>query len=291
MHVGTTEQPAILPVFAAARSGRSFWQIARPLTLARLPCRFLDQRPVVGGSAYRLHGGRRNGPDRFRRELLTPGRIQSSYFYRRVDAARFPVIDLALRQALSDGLEEKLDQELIAGAAGLFTGTNLSAHAAASVTSFATYLSEFAHARVDGRHASALADVRTVMGSATFAHAGNQYRSTNADYSALDALMLKTGGVKVSAHVPSVDSAHKQNARDSARPARPRGRATDLGGRDARARRNHEGQNRRGRDHGDHAVPRSKILQDREFFTGRSEKSSTRKALTYGADDSRGAGV
>ena len=120
---------------------------------------------------------------------------------------------LSLRSSAQfDGLEERLDHQLIAGAAGLFTGTNLSAHAAASVTSFATYLSEFAHARVDGRHASALADVRTVMGSATFAHAGNQYRSTNADYSALDALMSKTGGVKVSAHVPSVDSAHKQNA-------------------------------------------------------------------------------
>ena len=49
------------------------------------------------------------------------------------------------------------------------------------------------------------------MGAATYAHAGGQYRSNNADYSAIDALDRKTGGVRVSAHVPAVAS-HKQNA-------------------------------------------------------------------------------
>ena len=147
----------------------------------------------------------------FSSSLLTPGRIQASYFYKRVDAARFPVIDLALRQALNGGLEEKLDQELIAGAEGLLTGTNLPNHAAAAVTTFAAYLSAFGHSRVDGRYAAALSDVRAVVGAATYAHAGGQYRSNNADYSALDALDRKTGGVRVSAHVPGVAS-HKQNA-------------------------------------------------------------------------------
>ena len=208
-NVGTTEQPAIMPVFA--RGIGAFIFADRPTVDAgTVAYPVLDARPTVGGP-HTDSTAVDETTGSFSSSLLTPGRIQASYFYRRVDAARFPVIDMALRQALNGGLEEKLDQELIAGAAGLFTGTNLSAHAAASVTSFATYLSEFAHARVDGRHASALADVRTVMGSATFAHAGNQYRSTNADYSALDALMSKTGGVKVSAHIPAVAS-HKQNA-------------------------------------------------------------------------------
>ena len=140
-----------------------------------------------------------------------PGRIQASYFYRRVDAARFPVIDMALRQALNGSLEEKLDQELIAGTDGLLTGNNLANHAASAVTAFATFLSEFGHGRVDGRFAASLTDVRTVAGAHTYAHMGNQYRSTTADYSALDALDRKTGGVRVSAHVPAVAS-HKQNA-------------------------------------------------------------------------------
>ena len=40
---------------------------------------------------------------------------------------------------------------------------------------------------------------------------GRSYRSDNADFTALDALMGKTGGVRVSAHVPAVAST-KQNA-------------------------------------------------------------------------------
>ena len=122
------------------------------------------------------------------------------------------MIDLALRQALNGGLEEKLDQELIAGTEGLLTGTNLPNHAAAAVTTFASYLSAFGHSRVDGRYAAALADVRTVMGSRRRMRTrAIAYRSNNADYSALDALDQKTGGVRVSAHVPGVTN-KKQNA-------------------------------------------------------------------------------
>ena len=208
-HVATTEQPAIMPVFA--RGIGAFIFADRPTVDAgTVAYPILDQRPTVGGP-HTDSTAVDETTGSFSSDLLLPERIQASYFYRRVDLARFPVIDTSLRQALRDGLEEKLDQELIAGAAGLFTGTNLSAHAAAAVTSFATYLSEFGHGRVDGRYAAALTDIRAVMGSATYAHAGNQYRSNNADYSALDALMSKTGGVKVSAHVPAV-AGNKQNA-------------------------------------------------------------------------------
>ena len=88
---------------------------------------------------------------------------------------------------------------------------NLPNHAATAVTTFALYLSQFGHARVDGRYAAALSDVRAVVGSETYAHMGNQYRSTTADYSSLDALDKKTSGVRVSAHVPGVTNS-KQNA-------------------------------------------------------------------------------
>ena len=208
-NVGTTEQPAIMPVFAAGVG--AFIGADRPTVAAGLIAfPVLDQQPDVGGP-HTDSTAVDETTGSFSSSLLTPGRIQASYFYKRVDAARFPVIDLALRQALNGGLEEKLDQELIAGTEGLLTGTNLANHAAAAVTTFASYVSAFGHARVDGRYASAIADVRAVMGSATYAHAGNQYRSNNADYSALDSLDAKTGGVRVSAHVPAVAS-HKQNA-------------------------------------------------------------------------------
>ena len=247
-NVGVSEQPTIMPIFA--RGVGAFIGADRPTVGAgEIAYPVLDQRPTVGGphtdstSVDETTGS-------FSSSLLTPGRVQASYFYKRVDAARFPSLDPALRQALNAGLEEKLDQELIAGTAGLLTGTNLPNHAAAAVTSFALYLSQFGHSRVDGRYAASLGDVRAVVGSATYAHAGNQYRSNNADYSALDAIDKKTGGVRVSAHVPAVAS-HKQNA------------LIRLGMHDRAAlqvlwdgvsfdsRRNHEGQNGRGRDHGD----------------------------------------
>ena len=208
-HVGTTEQAAILPIFAAGVG--AFLGADRPTVDAgTVAYPVLDQRPDVGGphtdstSVDETTGS-------FSSSLLTPGRIQGSFFYKRIDAARFSSLDMALRSALNGGLEEKLDQELIAGTEGLLTGTNLANHAAAAVTTFATYLSAFGHSRVDGRYAAALSDVRAVMGSATYAHAGGQYRSNNADYSAIDALDRKTGGVRVSAHVPAVAS-KKQNA-------------------------------------------------------------------------------
>ena len=208
--VGVSEQPAIMPVFA--RGVGAFIGADRPTVEAGLVAYpILDQRPTVGGP-HTDSTAVDETTGSFSSDLLTPGRIQASYFYRRVDSARFPSIDMALRQALNGGLEEKLDYELIAGAAGLLAGTNLSANAAGtSATSFAEYLSLFGHARVDGRIAASLADVRTVTGSATFAHMGGSYRSNNADYSVIDALDSKTGGVRVSAHVPAVTS-HKQTA-------------------------------------------------------------------------------
>ena len=205
-NVGTTEQPAIMPVFAAGVG--AFLGADRPTVAAGLVAYpVLDQRPDVGGP----HTGSESVDETtgsFSSSLLTPGRCQASYFYKRVDAARFASLDMALRAALNSGLEEKLDKDLVGV---LLRGVNLPNHAATAVTTFALYLSQFGHARVDGRYAAALSDVRAVVGSETYAHMGNQYRSTTADYSSLDALDKKTSGVRVSAHVPGVTNS-KQNA-------------------------------------------------------------------------------
>ena len=205
-NVGTVEQPVVMPVFS--RGVGAFLGADRPtVDSGTVAYPVLDQRPDVAGP-HTDSTAVDETTGSFSSSLLTPSRCQASYFYRRVDAARFASLDTALRQALNSGLEEKLDKDLVGL---LLRGTNLSNHAAAAVTTFALYLSQFAHGRVDGRYAASLADVRAVVGSATFAHAGNSYRSNNADYSALDALEKKTGGVRVSAHVPGVTS-KKQNA-------------------------------------------------------------------------------
>ena len=147
----------------------------------------------------------------FSAEVLVPSRIQAAFFYSREDRARFAGMDQALRMNLGDGLSDGLDKQILAGTNGLFTGTNLGNHAASAVTDFGAYKANLAYARVDGRYASSVADLKILIGSGTHAHAATRYRANNADDSALDVLMAKSAGVKVSAHVPAVAS-NKQNA-------------------------------------------------------------------------------
>ena len=151
----------------------------------------------------------------FSAEVLSPSRIQASFFYSREDRARFMGMDESLRENLSEGLADGLDKQIIAGTNGLLTGTNLANNNVSAVTTFPLYKASFAYARIDGRYASMTSDIRIVMGSGTYAHAATVYRASgnNADAAdaALNVLMNDTGGVKVSAHVPAVVSS-KQNA-------------------------------------------------------------------------------
>ena len=147
----------------------------------------------------------------FSANVLTPARIQASFFYSREDQARFSGMGEALRSNLSEALADKLDQEILAGTNGLLNGTILANHAAAAITSYANYRSELAYGRVDGTFAGSVGDLKIVMGSATYGHAAAAFRSANAgDRAALEDLMQITGGVKVSAHVPAV-AGNKQN--------------------------------------------------------------------------------
>ena len=144
-------------------------------------------------------------------DVLSPSRVQASFFYSREDRARFAGMDSALRMNLSDALADALDKQVIAGTSGLLSGTNLPNHTVTAATSYANYRDLFAYGRVDGIYAGNVSDIRIVMGAGTFAHAAKQFRSDNAgDRAALEDLMAATAGVKVSAHVPAVAS-NKQN--------------------------------------------------------------------------------
>ena len=146
----------------------------------------------------------------FTAEVLLPKRVSAWYSYTREDRARFSEMDSALRESLTEGLTAELDKELLVGVGGLLTGTILANHNASAVTGYGDYVSEFAYSRVDGRYASMVSEIRTVMGATTYAHAGGTYRNTSVDRTALDRLMDITGGVRVSAHVPAAVS-EKQN--------------------------------------------------------------------------------
>ena len=148
----------------------------------------------------------------FAAEVLSPGRIQASFFYSREDRARFLGMDASLRENLNLALADKLDSEILAGTQGLFTGTNLANHNTNAVTSYANYRAQLAYSRVDGTYANDVKDLRIVMGSAVYGHAAGVFRSDNAgDRAALEDLQMVTGGVKVSAHTPALSNANKQN--------------------------------------------------------------------------------
>ena len=195
------------PVFA--NGSGAFLGITRP-TVAAGDAVFpvLATRPDVGGP----HADSSDVPETdstFNADLLAPERIQASAMYRRVDAARFPAMDSALRMALNSALEEKLDYEVLRGSEGLLTGSKLANHNKSGETTHAQYLSQFCFGRVDGRFAAEQSDLKVLMGSESYAHAGSTYQSTP-HLSALDALMAKVP-VRVSAHVPDVASTKQNN--------------------------------------------------------------------------------
>ena len=149
----------------------------------------------------------------FTADVLSPGRLQASFFYSREDRARFAGMDEALRMNLSDALSDKLDQQILAGTNGLLTGTILVNHNVSAVTTYANYRDLFGYGRVDGTYAMSIGDIRMVVGAGTYGHMAAQFRSANAgDRAAVEDLMDVTGGVKVSSHVPALSNANKQNA-------------------------------------------------------------------------------
>ena len=146
----------------------------------------------------------------FSASVLVPSRIQAAFFYSREDRARFAGMDAALRENLSMGLSDGLDKQAISGTNGLLTGTILSNNNVTAVTSFDLYMSQLVYSRVDGRYANAAEDIRIVMGSTIYAHAGSVYRNTTVDRTVLDRMREVTAGVRVSAHVPAAAS-NRQN--------------------------------------------------------------------------------
>lgn len=198
--------PGVFPQSAAAflgvdmptvPTGDSVYPVLTTNAVVGVPAEGADQDETTGS---------------FTANLLTPSRIQASFFYSIEDRARLVGMGESLRQNLSDALSDQLDQQILNGTKGLFHGTILANHNVNAVTSYAHYRSQFAYGRVDGTFAGSVSDVRSVMGSDTYGHAAGVFRSTNAgDRAALEDIMQVTAGVRVSAHVPDV-SGNKQNS-------------------------------------------------------------------------------
>ena len=203
------EQHSIIP-YVFPQSAATFLGISMPsVGVGEQIYPVLTSKLDVGTPAEGVDQAETTGA--FSTETLKPGRIQSAFEYSIEDRARFAGMDSALRENLSMGLADGLDRQVLVGTNGLLTGTVLANNNVSTVTGYADYRDQFVYGRIDGRYASVAADIRILMGAATYAHAASQYRGNNDNTDALSQLMGASSGVRVSAHVPAVASS-KQNA-------------------------------------------------------------------------------
>ena len=138
-----------------------------------------------------------------------PVRIAGSFEVRVEDLAVMPSLESALSESMQGSLSNELDESTFNGASGelngLFTqATNV--NAASAVETYTTGIGRYAKL-VDGKHAYTLADVRAVIGSATFAlYAGLFANSNKGDVSLFDYLTRMLGSIRVSDRVPGKSS-------------------------------------------------------------------------------------
>ena len=103
----------------------------------------------------------------FSADVLSPSRIQAAFFYSREDRARFAGMDAALRANLTEGLADGLDDQILSGTNGLFTGTNLANNPQTTNDTFESYLNNLCWNQIDGRYAAMASDLSMVVGAAT----------------------------------------------------------------------------------------------------------------------------
>ena len=206
--VGTDQSQILMYVFP--QSAASFLGVAQPsVGVGENVYPIMTNAPDVGTPSENAAQSETTGA--FSTETLSPSRLQAAYFYSREDRSRFAGMAEALRESLSMGLSDGLDKQIISGTNGFLTGTNMSHHNVTDATTFELFMSQFAYARIDGRYASGVGEVKTVMGATSYSHAGATYRNASVDRNVLERLQDVTGGVRVSAHVPAVAS-NRQNA-------------------------------------------------------------------------------
>ena len=199
-NVGQSQQPIIPYVFPNAAA--AYLAVDMPTVgVGEAVFPVLTSTLAVGTPAENAEQAETTGA--FSAEVLAPSRIQTAFIYSREDRARFSGMDSALRENLSEGLADGLDDQILSGTNGLFTGTNLPNNAQTTNDTFESYLSNLVWNQIDGRYASMASDLSMVVGAATYKDLGQTYRNTSVDRSALDRIMELVSGVRVSAHVPA----------------------------------------------------------------------------------------
>ena len=142
-----------------------------------------------------------------------PKRVSGAFEVRVEDLVVYPPLEAVLQEAMRTAIGNETDEQVFNGTGsggdltGLFqTATNKNADGTAET--FVTGVSQFA-ALVDGKHAYGMTDVRTVVGSKTFARYASQFRN-GSDGSLADYLVAHLGMFRVSDRMPSPTNADNQ---------------------------------------------------------------------------------
>lgn len=205
--VGQMQTPIIAPIFPDGVA--SFLGVGMPTvpvgdsTYTVLTTRAAVGTPAKGGAQTETDGN-------FTASVLTPKRAQASFFWRIEDEARLRGMESALRSNLEMSLRSKLDNLVLNDTAeGLLAGGVTAPSNPGAEAVFADY-KKAVTGQVDGRFASMPEGVRLILGSETYQHAEGVYRSPSSaggtDQSGYEVLVRKSGGVRVSSHVPAAVS-------------------------------------------------------------------------------------
>ena len=198
-NVGTTQAAIIPGVFPRAAST---WLSVDMPTVGVGEAVYPVLTTNADAEALAEHAAGTETTGSFSAEVLSPSRLQASFFYSREDAARFADMDMALRMNLSEALADELDAEIIAGTNGLLGGTNLAKVTATNPTTYGEYKA-LVFGSIDGKFAWGSEDVRVLVGPLTLEHMAATFLASADSRSADEAVKEAAGGVRVSAHVPA----------------------------------------------------------------------------------------
>ena len=207
---GTTQAPIIQPIFG--HTAAAFLNIPMPsVPVGSATFPVLTSKPTVETPAEGVSIAADTPAGAFSADLLSAQYASAAFEYSREDASRFEGMGAALTMALQSGLGFEIDRQILRHAAeGLLTaGLTVPGNPAAE-SGYASYLKAL-NGQVDGITAASAMDCRILVGSATYAHSDSKYRTATSNISALDALMAKSGGVRVHSEVPAV-AAKRQDA-------------------------------------------------------------------------------
>ena len=198
--------PYVFPTSAAAHLG-----VNQPtVPVGEVVYTYVSTPAAIHAPAKNITAGDTTGA--FTALKLAPERLQGSYFYNVEDRSSLAGMSEALRKNLGDALQTKSDYQVfrkaatsgVSGSGGFYVGLASPSNPGAEAT-WQDY-KDGATNLVDGRYAQDERGIYMVFGADTYQHGRSKYRAAATDDDGITVLNAMSGGVKVSNHVPDVDS-------------------------------------------------------------------------------------